>query len=114
MKRETGNQHTRHVKVVVFCPKDAADTVRRAITDAGGGRIGNYDSCVSATESTGYFRPLPGAHPAIGQIGRVECVEEVKLEFVCDRADAPRIIVAMKAAHPYEEVAYDVILLCDL
>ncbi len=102
------------VKIQVFCPKDAAETVRAAIADAGGGRIGNYDHCVSEIASKGYFRPLEGAHPAIGTIGTIECVEEVKLEFVCDQDDAPRVIAAVKAAHPYEEVAYDAIPLLDL
>lgn len=102
------------VKIQVFCPKDAAEKVRLAIGEAGGGKIGKYDHCISASKSIGYFRPLEGAHPAVGEIGTLERVEEIKLEFVCDQSDAPRIIAAMKAAHPYEEVAYDSIPLLEL
>ena len=104
----------RRVKIQVFCPKDAAEKVRITIGEAGGGHIGNYDFCISATECRGYFRPLEGAHPAIGEVGKIECVEEIKLEFICDQDDAPRILAALKKAHPYEEVAYDVIPLLNL
>ena len=48
----------RRVKIQVFCPKDAAEKVRITIGEAGGGHIGNYDFCISATECRGYFRPL--------------------------------------------------------
>ncbi len=97
------------VKIQVFCPSDAADAVREAIGNAGGGRVGNYEHCVSVTDTIGYFRPLPGAHPAIGRVGTLEKVVEVKIEFVCEEERVETVLEAIRSVHPYEEIAYDII-----
>ncbi len=101
-------------KVVVFVPLDSADEVRAAMADAGAGRIGDYDQASFSTRGEGRFRPLDGASPAIGEVGRPEVVEEVRIEVVCARALRTRVVAAMVAAHPYEEVAYDVLELASL
>jgi dinuclear metal center YbgI/SA1388 family protein len=100
-------------KVVVFVPAEHADQVRRAITAAGAGAIGAYDSCTFSTPGEGRFRPLDGAVPAIGQVGELEVVREVRVEAVCPRPLRRRIVDALRAAHPYEEPAFDVVELAD-
>jgi dinuclear metal center YbgI/SA1388 family protein len=96
-------------KLVVFVPRSHADAVRRAVAEAGGGAIGDYDSCSFTSFGEGRFRPLEGAHPAIGEVGQLEVVEEARVEAVFPRAVRRTVVEAMKAAHPYEEVAFDVV-----
>jgi dinuclear metal center YbgI/SA1388 family protein len=96
-------------KLVVFVPASHADAVRTAITRAGAGTIGDYDSCTFSTAGEGRFRPLEGARPAVGSVGRLEVVEEVRIESVLPRRLRRQVVDAMRQAHPYEEVAYDVL-----
>lgn len=98
-----------HDKWVVFVPLDAADAVANAMHDAGAGVIGNYDRALFVSTGTGSFRPLPGAHPAFGEVGEVEHVGEARLEMLADRSLRDAIRVAMLSAHPYEEVAHDIL-----
>ena len=95
-------------KICVYVPEDSTENVKRALFDAGAGRIGNYDSCCWQTEGTGQFRPLQGSNPAIGSLNEVERVREVKVELVCEDRLVKQAIAAMKQSHPYEEPAYDV------
>jgi dinuclear metal center YbgI/SA1388 family protein len=101
-------------KLVVFVPLADAEQVRAAITAAGAGALGDYDSCTFTAPGEGRFRPLPGAHPAIGAVGALETVEEVRIEAVLDRRLRTTVVAAMLAAHPYEEPAYDVLPLAAL
>jgi dinuclear metal center YbgI/SA1388 family protein len=101
-------------KLVVFAPVDAADAVRDALTGAGAGALGDYDSCTFSTPGQGRFRPLEGASPAIGSVGRTEVVDEVRIEAVCARPLRAAAVAAMRAVHPYEEPAYDVVELAAL
>jgi len=101
-------------KLVVFVPVDDADRVLDAVTTAGAGSIGSYDRCAWTTTGTGTFRPLPGADPAVGEVGRVEHVTEARLEVVLPRHRRARVLRAMLEAHPYEEPAYDLLELADL
>lgn len=96
------------VKLVVFVPKTHADAVRKAMGDSGGGKLGNYSHCSFSSGGTGRFKPLDGAHPAIGKIGRLEEVKEERVECICERRLAKKIIAAVRNAHPYEEVAFDI------
>ncbi len=101
-------------KLVTYVPADAADAVRRAVTEAGAGAIGAYDSCTFSTPGEGRFRPLDGARPALGRIGQVEVVDEVRIEAVLPRPLRRDVVRALRAAHPYEEPAYDLVELADL
>ena len=96
-------------KLVVFAPRDAADGVRRAVADAGAGKIGAYDSCTFSTEGVGRFRPLEGADPAVGSVGEVETVAEVRIESLLPRSRREAVVAALRASHPYEEPAFDLI-----
>jgi len=99
------------VKLVVTVPMTHGDLVRNAIGEAGGGKIGNYAFCSFSSKGTGRFKPLSGANPAIGQIDKLEAVEEERIEVTCQRDLLQDVIKAIKKVHPYEEVAIDVYLL---
>jgi dinuclear metal center YbgI/SA1388 family protein len=100
-------------KVVVFAPVASADVVRAALHEAGAGTIGDYDSASYSMAGEGRFRPLDGATPAIGSVGELEVVEEVRIEVVAPRGRRTAVVRALLAAHPYEEPAFDVIPLAD-
>jgi hypothetical protein len=91
-----------------YVPAAHVDVVKQAVFDAGGGRIGNYDSCCWQVAGQGQFRPLPGSDPAIGGIGQLELVDEYKVEMVCGDAHIGAAVAALRRAHPYEEPAYQV------
>jgi len=98
------------VKVVVFCPVDAAEDVRSAMFASGAGRIGAYSDCSFSSAGSGTFKADKGTNPAIGSAGGPrEQVSELRMEMEVTRWHLGKVIKAMKAAHPYEEVAYDVI-----
>ena len=94
---------------VVFVPEDDADRVAAAMHGAGAGHVGDYDSAQFRSTGTGSFRPLDGANPAIGEVGAIEHVAEARIEMTADRRLREGVRAAMLAAHPYEEVAYDVL-----
>jgi dinuclear metal center YbgI/SA1388 family protein len=96
-------------KLVTFVPEADADRLLDALAAAGAGAIGNYDRCAFTIGGTGTFRPLPGAHPAIGAVGKVETVAETRLEMVLPRGRRDGVVRALRDAHPYEEPAFDVV-----
>lgn len=98
----------RQVKIVVFVPVDEAPCVLLAMAAAGAGRIGRYDHCAFFGPGEGLFRPLPGAHPAVGTPGRLERTPETRVEMVAPEAQVPAVVAAMREVHPYEEPAFDV------
>lgn len=96
-------------KWIVYVPEADAERVAAAMHDAGAGIVGDYDRAMFSSRGTGQFRPLTGANPAIGSVGEVETVDELCLELVAEPAQREVVRAALLAAHPYEEVAYDVI-----
>lgn len=96
------------VKIVTFVPVDDADKVREVLGNAGAGQIGEYSFCSYSVLGKGRFIPSDNANPHIGQSGVAEVVEEERIEVECNRSNAKAIIQAMKSAHPYEEVAFDI------
>ena len=101
-------------KLAFFVPATHKESVKQAIFATGAGRIGNYDCCSWETLGEGQFRALQGANPFLGQVGHIEKVQEYRVELVCDDSLIKDAIRAMKAAHPYEEPAYDVIKLAEI
>jgi dinuclear metal center YbgI/SA1388 family protein len=97
----------KYVKLVVFVPKGHEDPVRAALAEAGAGHIGNYSHCTFQAPGTGTFLPLDGTRPFIGQQGRLEYADEIRLETIIPESGVRRAVQAMIGAHPYEEVAYD-------
>jgi dinuclear metal center YbgI/SA1388 family protein len=96
-------------KLVTFVPAADVDRVLDALTAAGAGTIGDYTRCAFMVEGTGTFRPEPGAQPAIGAVGEVSRVAEVRLEVVLPRGRRSEVLRALGEVHPYDEPAYDVI-----
>jgi dinuclear metal center YbgI/SA1388 family protein len=109
----TARSNERLDKLTTYVPVADADRVRQALGDAGAGVIGAYDHASFSTPGEGRFRPLAGANPTIGEVGRLEVVDEVRVECVLARAARPQVIAALLAAHPYDEPAYDVLELAD-
>jgi hypothetical protein len=95
-------------KVIVFTPVSHAGKVRKALSDAGTGHIGKYDACSFSARGIGRFRPLKGSNPFIGKAGKIEEVEEEKIEVICPVKILEKVLKAVKKAHPYEEPAIDV------
>lgn len=98
-------------QISFYVPENDAETVKLAMFEAGAGHIGQYDRCSWQTRGQGQFRPLAGSQPAIGKQDRVETVAEYKVEMVCREDALGAAIAALKLAHPYEEVAYQVVAL---
>ncbi len=96
-------------KVAVFVPPDRADAALAAIDGAGGGRIGAYARCSFRTAGTGTFLPAPGTAPFRGRAGAFERADEIRLESVVAGSLVPAVVAALRAAHPYEEPAIDVV-----
>ena len=95
-------------KIVVFVPEPHGERLRRAMGDAGAGRIGNYAHCSFTSRGVGRFEPLVGAKPAIGEVGTLEAVEEERIETLCAEDRLKEVLLAIRRAHPYEEPAIDV------
>jgi hypothetical protein len=94
-------------KLVVFVPPEALETVRDAVFAAGAGRIGEYERCSWYTEGTGTFLAGEAAAPTVGEQGREERVLELRLETVYPLDRQNEVVAALRAAHPYEEPAFD-------
>lgn len=95
------------LKIVVFVPAGAEDMVRNAMAEAGAGWIGNYSHCFFQSAGTGTFLPREGTKPYIGRQGMLERVNEYRLETIVRESQVKGVVASMLAAHPYEEVAYD-------
>lgn len=94
------------IQIIVFVPGSHVEKVKNAMFEAGGGKLGNYDSCCFEHPGIGQFRPLKGSQAFLGKIGGLEKVKEIKIEMACEDEFFDEIIRAMQAAHPYETPAY--------
>ena len=93
----------------VYVPTQHVDAVKEALFNCGAGQFGNYSNCCWQTTGRGQFLPLENSHPFIGSCGKCEIVEETKIEIICPDCILEKAILALKQAHPYEEVAYHAI-----
>ncbi len=98
-------------KITVFVPKENQEQVAEAMFSAGAGFIGNYKECSFYGEGTGTFTAVEGANPYVGEIGKAEQANENRLEMLVSSHQLSNVLQAMNNAHPYEEVAYDVVAL---
>ena len=96
-------------QVVVFVPVNYAEQVYEAMKSAGGGQQGEYCGCSFSSTGEGRFIPLNGANPFIGEEGKLEKVQEVRMEMLVSPEKIPFVIKAMKDTHPYEEPAYQIL-----
>jgi dinuclear metal center YbgI/SA1388 family protein len=102
-------------KIVTFVPVGPSITaVHEALSAAGAGQLGDYSHCSFATAGTGQFKPLTGANPTIGEVGQLERVAETRLEMVLPRHRRAAVVAALRAAHPYEEPAFDLLELAPI
>lgn len=101
----------RLLKVIVFVPAAYLEAVKEAMYKAGGGTIGKYDNCSFSSQGKGTFRALEGADPKVGTIGQVHSEDEYRLEVMIPDYLKSAVLKAMMDAHPYEEVAYDILRL---
>ena len=95
-------------QLAVYVPKGYEEAVRGAAFSAGAGGIGFYDECSFEISGNGTFRPLPGSEPFSGEQNMRENADEVLLTFIFEKFKQKTILQAVKNAHPYEEVAYQI------
>lgn len=101
-------------KLCFYVPDSHLEATKEAVFAAGAGRVGNYDRCCFQVRGEGQFRPLPGSRPFAGRQGEVERLAEYRVEMVCEDAVVQAVIAALRAAHPYEEPAFDLVRIADL
>ena len=98
-------------KLYCFVPVDHAENLRNAIFEAGGGHIGQYSECSFSAEGNGTFKAGENTKPFVGEKGERHQEKEMKVEVIFPSFNESKIISAIKKAHPYEEVAYDIVAL---
>ncbi len=99
------------LKIFVMCPKDNTDDLIYAMSDAGGGRIGNYSHNAFITPGFGNWKSEEGSNPTIGEVGKMSREPENRIEMVCPEEDLDKVIEAIKRIHPYETPEIDVVKL---
>jgi dinuclear metal center YbgI/SA1388 family protein len=101
-------------KLVTFVPEAAIEKVSAAIFDAGAGHIGNYSHCSFRAAGTGTFKGSAGTNPTVGKPNVLESAPEIRLETIVPAGKVNSVIAALRAAHPYEEVAFDLLSMAAL
>lgn len=102
------------LKLVTFVPQLLVQKVREALFEAGAGHIGNYDSCSFNVEGYGSFKAGEQTNPFVGELHSIHYEPEVRVEVILHRGQESAVVKALKAAHPYEEPAFDLIPLANL
>lgn len=98
-------------KLVTFVPEVDVERIANALFEAGAGWIGNYSSCSFRSPGTGTFLGEQGSSPVVGQAGRLTLAPEIRLETLLPLSRQEDVIAALRAAHPYEEPAFDLLRL---
>lgn len=93
-------------KIEFYIPESHLEQVKKAMFEAGAGKLENYDCCCWQTKGIGQFRPLEGSNPYSGELGAAEKDAEWKVEMVCADDVVDAAIAALKENHPYETPAY--------
>ncbi len=101
--------HVRQTKLVTFVPQTHARTLLNALSAAGAGVIGEYTHCSFSTPGTGTFLPGAAANPYSGGKGIINEEPELRFEMLTASHCITAVISALRAAHPYEEPAIDII-----
>lgn len=96
-----------------FVPDSHLESVKEAVFAVGAGAIGNYQNCCWQVQGQGQFKPMSGSQPFTGEHGQLKKVQEWRVELVVEAKHIKSAVAALKAAHPYEEVAYGVYALLD-
>lgn len=98
-------------KIAVYVPLESKEQVLNALFSAGAGAVGDYTNCSFSAPGIGTFQPGENTNPYVGEIGKTEFVDEIKLEVLVTKHNLSKALQLMFDAHPYEEVAYDVLSL---
>jgi hypothetical protein len=98
-------------KLCFYVPVSHLELVKAAVFATGAGQVGDYDSCSWQVLGMGQFRPLAGSTPFLGQQDELAQIDEYRVEMVCAAQYVKAAIMALQAAHPYEEPAWDVVAL---
>lgn len=104
--RQQGFEHM--YKICFYVPETHAEEVKNALFVTGAGKMGLYSCCAWQTLGVGQFMPLAGSHAFIGEKDRLEKVAEYQIEMICQDEYIQNAVTALKQAHPYEEVPYQV------
>jgi dinuclear metal center YbgI/SA1388 family protein len=96
----------KQLEIVTFVPASHVETVRRAMAQAGAGVIGNYVECAFTVPGKGTFRGSKETSPYVGRAGKLETVDELRTEMVCDSRRLGQVVEALRQTHPYEEPAF--------
>ena len=96
-------------KLEIFVPASHLEAIRQALLETDAGHIGLYDGCLSYSPVTSCWRPLEGASPYLGQVGRLCTQPELKVEVTCRKEQTDAVMAAVKKAHPYEEPVINVL-----
>ncbi|MCK9413649.1 MAG: Nif3-like dinuclear metal center hexameric protein [Prolixibacteraceae bacterium] len=97
------------IKLITYIPEDHLEAVRSAIFSAGAGIIGNYDQCSYSAQGSGTFRGNEESNPYVGIPGALHTEQEIRFETIVPRHLISKVVAALNASHPYEEVAYDLV-----
>ena len=97
--------------LTVYIPEESFEKVSQALFEAGCGHIGNYSHAGFSSDGIGSFKGNKDSNPNIGEAGKLETVKEIKFETIFPYHIQWQVVSAMKAAHPYEEIAYQIIKL---
>ena len=100
-------------KLEIFCPEENVDEILEVLAEAHAGEVGNYDHCSTILHVEGSYRPLEGAKPALGEVGKLLLGSEFKIEINCREEFLVEAIQAVREAHPYEEPVINVIPLAN-
>lgn len=109
MTPRTETEPTQRFKLVTFVPSEHVERVAAALATAGAGVIGGYTNCTFRADGTGTFLGGGATSPAVGSRGVLESVSEIRLEMVCPGARLTAVIESLRASHPYEEPAFDIL-----
>ena len=96
-------------KIEIFIPSTHFEQLQKALRDVDAGHVGAYDSCLSYSEVKGCWRPLKGSSPYDGEIGKLSCGTEYKVEVLCKTINVDKTLAAIKKVHPYETPVINVI-----
>jgi dinuclear metal center YbgI/SA1388 family protein len=99
------------MKLHSFVPHAQAEQLRNALFAAGAGDIGQYSHCSFSMEGTGSFQAGEGTHPHVGSVGKTHFEPETRIEVIFPAWRQQQVLAALFEAHPYEEVAYDLVSL---
>lgn len=97
--------------IFFYVPVQNCEEVKEAMFQAGAGAVGNYEKCSWQVLGQGQFRPIKDANPYIGEVDKLQRVQEYRVEMICPDKSLQDVVAAMKKSHPYEEVAYGVVAL---